>query len=191
MTGNQDSKGNREQEVAFISRTLKAIAKELDIPIIALSQLNRSTETRGGSKRPQLSDLRESGAIEQDADIVAFIHRPEYYGINTDENGMPTAGMAEIIIAKHRNGAVTDVKLRFLKDQARFADMDADENSTAADPMGSVSYNQISSSANGPDGGFAPVSGGLGSSMAGNEFGIDQGPLNVDRQAPLSDDVPF
>ena len=126
MTGNQDSKGNREQEVAFISRTLKAIAKELDIPIIALSQLNRSTETRGGSKRPQLSDLRESGAIEQDADIVAFIHRPEYYGINTDENGMPTAGMAEIIIAKHRNGAVTDVKLRFLKDQARFADMDAD-----------------------------------------------------------------
>ena len=190
MTGNQDSKGNREQEVAFISRTLKAIAKELDIPIIALSQLNRSTETRGGSKRPQLSDLRESGAIEQDADIVAFIHRPEYYGINTDENDMPTAGMAEIIIAKHRNGAVTDVKLRFLKDQARFADMDADENSTAADPMGSVSYNQISSSANGPDGGFAPVSGGLGSSM-GNEFGIDQGPLNVDRQAPLSDDVPF
>ena len=190
MTGNQDSKGNREQEVAFISRTLKAIAKELDIPIIALSQLNRSTETRGGSKRPQLSDLRESGAIEQDADIVAFIHRPEYYGINTDENGMPTAGMAEIIIAKHRNGAVTDVKLRFLKDQARFADMDADENSTAADPMGSVSYNQISSSANGPDGGFAPVSGGLGSSM-GNEFGIDQSPLNVDRQAPLSDDVPF
>ncbi|MBQ5622474.1 MAG: replicative DNA helicase, partial [Alistipes sp.] len=104
MTGNQDSKGNREQEVAFISRTLKAIAKELNVPMIALSQLSRATETRGGSKRPQLSDLRESGAIEQDADIVAFIHRPEYYGINTDENGMPTAGMAEIILAKHRNG---------------------------------------------------------------------------------------
>ena len=94
------------------------------MPIIALSQLSRATELRGGSKRPQLSDLRESGAIEQDADIVVSIHRPEYYGINQDENGMPTAGMAEIIIAKHRNGAVTDVNLRFLKDQARFADVD-------------------------------------------------------------------
>ena len=124
MTGNQDSKGNREQEVAFISRTLKAIAKELNVPMIALSQLSRATEMRGGSKRPQLSDLRESGAIEQDADIVAFIHRPEYYGINQDENGMPTAGMAEIILAKHRNGAVCDVNLRFLKEQARFADVE-------------------------------------------------------------------
>ena len=125
MTGGQAGNGgNREQEVAFISRTLKAIAKELDVPIIALSQLNRSTELRGGSKRPQLSDLRESGAIEQDADIVAFIHRPEYYGINTTEDGQPTAGMAEFILAKHRNGAVTDVNLRFLKDQTRFADLD-------------------------------------------------------------------
>ncbi len=206
MTGNADSKGNREQEVAFISRTLKAIAKELNVPIIALSQLSRATETRGGSKRPQLSDLRESGAIEQDADIVAFIHRPEYYGMNTDENGMPTAGMAEIIIAKHRSGAATDVKLRFLKEQTRFMDLEMDEFSTAGDPMGG-GYTQIASSMGGDDnftppaavggmgafeGGLgAPMGGGLGSSMGGNEFDIQQGPTNIDKQKPLSDEVPF
>ena len=123
MTGAaQDNKSNREQEVAFISRTLKAKAKELNVPVIALSQLNRTTEARGGSKRPQLSDLRESGAIEQDADIVAFIHRPEYYGFTQTEDGMPTAGLAEIILAKHRNGAVTDIRLKFIKDQAQFTD---------------------------------------------------------------------
>lgn len=126
MTGAQELRGNREQEVASISRTLKAIAKELDVPIIALSQLNRSTELRGGNKRPQLSDLRESGAIEQDADIVAFIHRPEYYGMTEDENGQSTIGMAEFILAKHRNGSVGTVKLRFRKEQARFLDYDAD-----------------------------------------------------------------
>ena len=207
MTGNAESKGNREQEVAFISRTLKAIAKELNVPIIALSQLSRATETRGGSKRPQLSDLRESGAIEQDADIVAFIHRPEYYGMNTDENGMPTAGMAEIIIAKHRSGAATDVKLRFLKEQTRFMDLDMDEFSTAGDPMGG-GYTQIASSMGGlgddefalpvaggasaPMGGLgAPMGGGLGSSMGGNEFDIQQGPTNMDKQRPLTDEVPF
>ena len=126
MTGNADSRGNREQEVASISRGLKAIAKELNIPIIALSQLNRSIESRSGLKRPQLSDLRESGAIEQDADIVAFIHRPEYFGFTQDEDGNPTAGMAEIIVAKHRNGATETVKLRFRKEQARFMDYDED-----------------------------------------------------------------
>jgi replicative DNA helicase len=196
MTGSQDTKGNREQEVAFISRTLKAIAKELNVPMIALSQLSRATEQRGGSKRPQLSDLRESGAIEQDADIVAFIHRPEYYGINTDENGMPTAGLAEIILAKHRNGAVCDVKLRFLKDQARFADMEADENSTAADPMGSAPvYNAVMGGASVGDivdgtvgGGFA---GGLGSAMGNSEFDLGQGPTNLDKATPFSEDVPF
>jgi replicative DNA helicase len=200
MTGNAESKGNREQEVAFISRTLKAIAKELNVPIIALSQLSRATETRGGSKRPQLSDLRESGAIEQDADIVAFIHRPEYYGMNTDENGMPTAGMAEIIIAKHRSGAATDVKLRFLKEQTRFMDLDMDEFSTAGDPMGG-GYTQIASSMGGlgddefalpvAGGASAPMGGGLGSSMGGNEFDIQQGPTNMDKQRPLTDEVPF
>mgnify|MGYP000934312530 FL=1 len=124
MTGPAETKGNREQEVSTISRSLKAIAKELNVPILALSQLNRSVETRGGNKRPQLSDLRESGAIEQDADVVTFIHRPEYYGLLEDEEGNSTLGVAEIIVAKHRNGAVEDVKLRFQKEMARFSDLD-------------------------------------------------------------------
>lgn len=179
MTGNQESKGNREQEVAFISRTLKAIAKELNVPIIALSQLSRQTEMRGGSKRPQLSDLRESGAIEQDADIVAFIHRPEYYGINQDENGMPTAGMAEIIIAKHRNGAVTDVNLRFLKDQARFMDVDA-VDMPAGGGAPAQQYDSVDSA------GFdaIPVAGGgLGAGSVANEFDIT--PRSLSEEPPF------
>ncbi len=181
MTGNQDSKGNREQEVAFISRTLKAIAKELNVPIIALSQLSRATEMRGGSKRPQLSDLRESGAIEQDADIVAFIHRPEYYGITTDENGMPTAGLAEIIIAKHRNGAVCDVKLRFLKEQARFVDMDESMLPPSEARQEQQAYDDYASSSFG--GTSSAMSGGLGSSMSA-EFDV-----NASRK--LDDEAPF
>lgn len=124
MTSGIEGRGSREQEVSTISRSLKAIAKELDIPILALSQLNRSVESREG-KRPQLSDLRESGAIEQDADIVMFIHRPEYYGITEDESGNSLLGVAEIIIAKHRNGATGDVHLAFKKELAKFSDMDA------------------------------------------------------------------
>ncbi|MFA9391192.1 MAG: replicative DNA helicase [Prolixibacteraceae bacterium] len=123
MTAGSDNKGSREQEVSLISRSLKAIAKELDVPIIALSQLNRSVESREG-KRPQLSDLRESGAIEQDADMVCFIHRPEYYGITEDEEGNSLRNVAELIIAKHRNGAVGDVKLTFRKELAKFMDME-------------------------------------------------------------------
>ncbi len=123
MTAGTDSRGSREQEVSTISRSLKAIAKELDIPILALSQLNRSVESREG-KRPQLSDLRESGAIEQDADIVTFIHRPEYYGITEDDSGNSLMGVAEIIIAKHRNGATGDVHLAFKKELAKFSDME-------------------------------------------------------------------
>ena len=116
--------GSREQEVSTISRSLKALAKELNIPIIALSQLNRSTETRE-DKRPVLSDLRESGAIEQDADIVCFIHRPEYYTKSTeDANGNDIRGLAELIVAKHRSGAVGDVKLRFVNRFARFENWD-------------------------------------------------------------------
>ncbi len=123
MTAGTDLRGSREQEVSSISRSLKAIAKELDIPIIALSQLNRSVESREG-KRPQLSDLRESGAIEQDADIVIFIHRPEYYGINEDEFQNSTKGLAEINIAKHRNGATGVIHLSFRKELAKFTDLE-------------------------------------------------------------------
>jgi len=113
---------NREQEISTISRSIKALAKELNIPIIALSQLNRSVEARGGDKKPLLSDLRESGAIEQDADIVAFIHRAEYYGQTTDENGESLLGIGEFIIAKHRNGRLASLKLQFEAKYAQFRD---------------------------------------------------------------------
>ena len=126
MTGPPETRGNREQEVSMISRSLKGIAKELNVPIIALSQLNRSVEMRSGTKRPQLSDLRESGAIEQDADMVLFIHRPEKYGFIEDEEGNSLLGLAEIILAKHRNGALADIKLRFRGELAKFEDYEED-----------------------------------------------------------------
>jgi replicative DNA helicase len=116
--------GNREQEISTISRSLKSIAKELNIPVIALSQLSRAVESRGGDRRPQLSDLRESGSIEQDADMVMFINRPEYYGLTEDEEGNSTLGVANIIIAKHRNGAVGDVQLKFTSELAKFSDFE-------------------------------------------------------------------
>ncbi|MFN7014056.1 MAG: DnaB-like helicase C-terminal domain-containing protein, partial [Bacteroidia bacterium] len=122
--GGEKGSGNREQEISMISRSLKSIAKELNVPVIALSQLSRAVETRGGDKRPQLSDLRESGAIEQDADMVAFIYRPEYYGITQDAEGNSVAGMGYIIIAKHRNGGLEDVPLRFINKLAKFTDAD-------------------------------------------------------------------
>lgn len=125
MTGSTEGKGgNREQEIAGISRALKSLAKELNIPVIALSQLSRAVEVRGGSKRPQLSDLRESGSIEQDADIVAFIYRPEYYQILEDESGQSLKGIAEFIVAKHRHGALDTVRMRFLDTFAKFANLD-------------------------------------------------------------------
>jgi replicative DNA helicase len=126
MTAGGDGKGggNREQEISTISRSLKSIAKELTIPVIALSQLSRAVESRGGDRRPQLSDLRESGSIEQDADMVIFINRPEYYGLTEDEDGNSTIGVANIIIAKHRNGAVGDVQLKFTSELAKFSDLE-------------------------------------------------------------------
>jgi len=134
MNASGMSFGSREQEVSIISRSMKGLAKELNIPVIALSQLNRSLDMRtnqpksgrdgSDSKRPQLSDLRESGAIEQDADIVCFIHRPEYYKIFQDEHGNDLTGKTEIIIAKHRNGSTGDLILEFKKEFARFQNLD-------------------------------------------------------------------
>jgi replicative DNA helicase len=120
--------GNREQEIASISRALKQLAKELNIPVIALSQLSRAVETRGGDKKPQLSDLRESGSIEQDADMVLFLYRPEYYQITQDENGNSTLGTGEVIIAKHRNGALDTVRLKFVGKFTKFSDLDAPDS---------------------------------------------------------------
>ena len=125
MSGSGDSRGSREQEVSTISRALKSMAKELDVPVIALSQLNRSVELRTGNKRPQLSDLRESGAIEQDADLVIFIHRPEKYDIYEDEHGNSLAGIADIILSKHRNGPIGNVQLKFKEESAKFVELDS------------------------------------------------------------------
>ncbi len=127
MTGDTGGKGagNREQEIAQISRSLKNLAKELDVPVIALSQLSRAVETRGGEKRPQLSDLRESGSIEQDADMVLFLYRPEYYGITEDEAGNSVAGIGEVILAKNRSGSLDTVQLKFIGKYTKFTDIDS------------------------------------------------------------------
>ena len=124
--GNSKGGGNREQEISTISRNLKALAKELNVPVIALSQLSRAVETRGASKRPLLSDLRESGAIEQDADIVSFIYRPEYYKIDEwdDDEATPTHGQGEFIIAKHRNGSLENIRLKFVGSLGKFDNLE-------------------------------------------------------------------
>lgn len=171
MNASGMSFGSREQEVSIISRSLKGLAKELDIPIIALSQLNRGVEGRSGleGKRPQLSDLRESGAIEQDADMVCFIHRPEYYKLTVDSDGNSLLGIAEIIIAKHRNGATGDVQLKFKNTYAKFMnkdDADADDNPFAG------SYQTISSKINGSAGSdHSALPSTSGSPFGGSHFG--------------------
>ena len=130
MNANGMNFGSREQEVSIISRNLKGLAKELDIPVIALSQLSRAVEKRDSSnsnvdgKKPLLSDLRESGAIEQDADMVCFIHRPEYYKLYDDGNGKDLRGLGQIIVAKHRNGATDEIWLRFIGKYTRFQNED-------------------------------------------------------------------
>ena len=126
MSGTNDRGSNREQEISNISRNLKALAKELNVPIIALSQLSRAVETRKESKMPQLSDLRESGAIEQDADMVMFIYRPEYYEVMNNEHGESTHGETHIRIAKHRNGSLETIKLRAKLDIQKFEEWDGD-----------------------------------------------------------------
>ncbi|MEY5068497.1 MAG: replicative helicase [Bacteroidota bacterium] len=145
MHGKGDSKsGNREQEIGSISRALKSVAKELNVAVIALSQLSRAVENRpGSSKRPMLSDLRESGSIEQDADMVLFLYRPEYYGLEEDEQGRSTAGIGEVIIAKHRNGEVGTVPLRFVGKYVKFVDLEDDFGSSGGfnnpDPLAGIS----------------------------------------------------
>ena len=164
MNAQGSSFGSREQEVSIISRSLKALAKELDIPIIALSQLNRGVESRQGveGKTPQLSDLRESGAIEQDADMVCFIHRPEYYHLyNDDKTGKDLRGLAQIIIAKHRNGATDSIWLRFRGKYAKFQNEDEaiDENELAPMPI--------------PQGGSMDVQSGM-NAMGASAYGAPQ-----------------
>ena len=157
------SNANREQEVSTVSRSLKQLAKELNITVIALSQLNRGVENRPKEgKRPQLSDLRESGAIEQDADMVCFLHRPEYYGIMEDEEGRSMKGMAEFIIAKHRNGRVDTVLLRFIDTIIKFASsqgMHFAQNGTTFDskmnhPSASMTQEQDPLASDAPNTGF-------------------------------------
>jgi replicative DNA helicase len=176
MSGSGDRNSNREQEISNISRSLKALAKELNVPIIALSQLSRAVETRKESKMPQLSDLRESGAIEQDADMVMFIYRPEYYEVMSNEMGESTMGETHIRIAKHRNGSLDLVKLRARLDVQKFEEWDGDSGIPG---LGS-NYKPISSNLGGgdaQDGGRFFIQ---GSKMNGGEF--DDG---------LNDDQPF
>src|SRR3954471_1462857 len=138
MSGAGENRNNREQEISTISRNLKALAKELSIPILALSQLSRAVETRKESKMPQLSDLRESGAIEQDADMVMFLYRPEYYEIVTNEMGESNRGETHVRIAKHRNGSLETIKLRALLHIQRFEEWDDGNNFGGGFPSGST-----------------------------------------------------
>ncbi len=189
MNANGMNFGSREQEVSIISRNLKALAKELDIPIIALSQLNRSVEQRGGTgmegKKPQLSDLRESGAIEQDADMVCFIHRPEYYHLYSDDKtGKDLRGLGQIIVAKHRNGATDEIWLRFRNKFAKFQnenDLYDDSDVTPLPQPGEVSIKSSMRPAQGGADGFGvyPQGGGYADGAR-----LDPAGARLDSDAP-------
>lgn len=173
MTAGADIRGNREQEVSLISRQLKIIAKELNIPVIALSQLNRGVESRP-DKKPMLSDLRESGSIEQDADIVMFIHRPEKYGIETDSEGNSLKGIATLIIAKHRNGAVGEVNLRFRAELTQFCDLETISPFASQVATGEIITQTIPSRMN-DDNDYPPLSQGFEIMRGDFEHGGDLG----------------
>ncbi len=178
MTASGIKFGSRQEEVSHISRGLKSLAKELNIPIIALSQLNRGVEKREGDegKRPQLSDLRESGAIEQDADIVCFIHRPEYYKILDGNDGEDYRGKAEIIIGKHRNGEVGIVLLRFKAQHTRFMNLDDDIHSGST-VYGNDSGNSQDSASLVPDNGENNIPPFADGDPFGNGFSGDENPF--------------
>jgi replicative DNA helicase len=173
MSGAGDNKNsNREQEISRISRDLKGLAKELQVPIIALSQLSREVEKRKeGAKIPQLSDLRESGAIEQDADMVMFLYRPEYYDITANEMGESNKGETYVKIAKHRNGSLDTIKLKALLHIQKFV-----EDEDGGDFGGNI-----------PGGNFKPVKGDEGG--AGAKLYIQKGSKMNDGN--FDDDAPF
>ncbi len=182
MSGTNERGGNREQEISNISRNLKALAKELSVPIIALSQLSRAVETRKESKMPQLSDLRESGAIEQDADMVMFIYRPEYYEQMANENGESTRGETHIRIAKHRNGSLDNIKLRALLHIQKFEEWDGDDGAKGF--TGGGNWKPLPPS---------PAGGGAGSENDGGKFFIQKGSRmnNGEFDEGFETDAPF
>jgi replicative DNA helicase len=180
MSGSADRNSNREQEISKISRDLKGLAKELQVPIIALSQLSREVEKRGGNKIPQLSDLRESGAIEQDADMVMFLYRPDYNGIEQNENGESTKGETYVKIAKHRNGSLETVKLRALLHIQKFVE---DENQDGGEGGGGGTFNPNLGKGNWKS---APTSDGDGPNMyiqKGSRMNDDR--FNDDEESPF------
>lgn len=177
--------GNREQEIASISRALKNLAKELNVPVIALSQLSRAVETRGGDKRPQLSDLRESGSIEQDADMVAFLYRPEYYGFTQDEAGNSVQGIGEVIVAKNRSGSLDTIQLRFIGKYTKFADLDGYYSPNPSGGGGNTSFGGEPQAAPPTSFDSPPAAGGTFRSKANDLGGMNFPPPNPSDEPPF------